>query len=442
MKKDTPKSLLTKRLLENRARICIVGLGYVGLPLAVEFAKKGFSVNGIDCDVKKISLLKKGKSYIQDVGDSQLKNLLKKKRFSFSNSYSSAANSDVVIICVPTPLRKTKEPDISFIVEACKKIRGKIKKGQLIVLESTSYPGTTEELLLDLLSQGKFKVGEDFFLAFSPERVDPGNEIYNTSNITKIVGGVTKNCTFLAKLLYSQVVGRVISVSNARVAEMAKLLENTFRAVNIGLINEIALMCDKLNINVWEVIDAAKTKPFGFMAFYPGPGLGGHCLPVDPHYLTWKARLYGFEPRLIDVASQINSNMPAYIVNKVIELVNQRAKRSIKGAKILVIGVSYKKNVSDIRESPALEIIRLLKIHKAQVAYFDPYVAQLKFGEKILRSTTLSKSRLKGMHCVVIVTNHDKIDFNFILDNSKIIFDTRNVYKNKKDGRIAYFHSN
>jgi len=441
MPKEKLKNNLIKKIIEKKAKICIIGLGYVGLPLAVEFAKKGFFVYGIDCNQDKIKLLKRGKSYIQDIEGFQIRQILKKKKFSCSSDYSSVSNADALIICVPTPLRKTREPDISFIIDVCKKIKKKIRKGQLIILESTTYPGTTDELLIEWFSQKKFKVGKDFFLAFSPERVDPGNKIYTTANISKVVGGITKNCTFLAKLLYSQVVNSVISVSNAKVAEMAKLLENTFRAVNIGLINEIALMCDKLKINIWEVIDAAKTKPFGFMAFYPGPGLGGHCLPVDPHYLTWKARLYGFEPRLIDVASQINSNMPSYIVNKIIDLVNQKSKRSIKRAKILILGVAYKKNVCDIRESPALEIISLLKARKAVVSYHDPYVAQLKFGAGIMKSVSLSKALLSRMHCVVIVTNHDKINYKSILKNSSLIFDTRNVFKNKKNSKIAYFHS-
>ena len=435
------KNFLAKKIKDKVAKICIIGLGYVGLPLAVEFAKEGFFVYGIDCDIDKIDSLKKSKSYIQDIYGSDLKDLLKRKRFHFSNSYSSLNNADAVIICVPTPLRKTKEPDISHILDVANKIKEHIRKGQLIILESTTYPGTTQELLSELFSKDRLKVGRDFFLAFSPERIDPGNKTYNTANITKVVGGITKDCTLLAKFLYEQIVDSVFSVSCAKVAEMSKLLENTFRAVNIGLINEIALMCNKLNIDVWEVIEAAKTKPFGFMAFYPGPGLGGHCLPIDPHYLTWKARLSGFEPRLIDIASQINSSMPSYVVDRVIDLINQRLKRSIKAAKVLVIGVAYKKNVSDMRESPALEILHLLIKHKANVEYFDPYISQIKLEQQSYRSIKLTESKLKGSHCTVIATDHDNIDFDFILKNSKLIFDTRNVYNNKKDKRIVYISS-
>jgi len=435
------KKLLEKKIKERTAKICVVGLGYVGLPLAVEFAKNNFFVFGIDCDVQKIDWLNKGKSYIQDVDERELKGLTEEKRFYFTNDYKTINHADVVIICVPTPLRKTKEPDMSYILAAANAIKERIRRGQLIILESTTYPGTTEEVLLQLFSQNKLKVGRDFFLAFSPERIDPGNKIYKTSNIPKIVGGITKYCSSLAKLLYEQITVSVFVVSNSKAAEMAKLLENTFRAVNIALINEVALMCYKLGINVWEVIEAAKTKPFGFMVFYPGPGLGGHCLPIDPWYLSWKARLSGFEPRLIDLASQINSSMPSYVVTRIIDLVNQRFACPIKAARILIIGVTYKKNVADIRESPALEILNLLSKHKADVQYFDPYIRQLKLGDKTYRSVNLTQANLRKSLCTVIVTDHDNIDFNFILENSKLIFDTRNAYNNKKDRRIVYLSS-
>lgn len=433
------KQILVGKINNKRARIAVVGLGYVGLPLAVEFAKNGFSVFGIDIDKEKIEKLKRGKSYVQDISNASIKEIARNKRCIFSCDYKNAIKADIIIISVPTPLRKSREPDISYVVNSAKEIKKNFRKGQLIILESTTYPGTTEEILLPLFSERGWKVGRDFFLAFSPERVDPGNKYFSTSNITKIIGGITKDCTYLSRLIYSKIISEVIPVSSSKVAEMAKLLENTFRSVNVGLINEIALMCDKLEVNIWEVIEAAKTKPFGFMPFYPGPGLGGHCLPIDPLYLTWKSRLHGFEARLIELASQINSFMPRHVTKKVIELINNKFKRSIVNAKILIIGVAYKKNVSDVRESPAIDIIHLLMRRQARVYYHDPFVPQLDLVEKKLHSVKLTKKVVRNSDCVVVVTDHDKIDYNLILKNAKVVFDTRNVYKkinNRKISRI------
>jgi len=431
------KQKLVSKINKNKAKVAIVGLGYVGLPLAIEFSKQSFFVFGIDIDQEKIKKLRQGRSYIQDIGHKILKKSLRKKIINFSSDYKNISKADIVIISVPTPLRKTREPDISYVVSASREIKNHFKKGQLIILESTTYPGTTEEILLPLFSEKGWKVGKDFFLAFSPERIDPANKDFNTSNITKIIGGVTKDCTYLAKSIYTKIVSEVIAVSNPKVAEMAKLLENTFRSVNIGLINEIALMCDKLEINIWEVIEAAKTKPFGFMPFYPGPGLGGHCLPIDPLYLTWKSRLHGFEPRLIEIASQVNSYMPRHIVKKVIELLNTKLKRSILNANILIIGVTYKKDVCDTRESPAIDIIRMLIRKQAKVSYYDPYVFRLSLIEKTLRTTKLTRNNVKNSDCVVIVTDHEKIDYKFILKNAKLIFDTRNVYSKINNRKIV-----
>lgn len=430
------KELLVKKINSKKARICVIGLGYVGLPLAVEFAQKGFSVSGIDIDKEKIKLLSKGVSYIQDIPSPKIKNIVKNKRFNADSDYRNLNNADVIIVSVPTPLTKTREPDISYIINAAKKIKDNFNKGQLVILESTTYPGTTTEILLPMFSEKGLKVGKDFFLAFSPERVDPGNKNFSTANIPKIVGGVTKDCTYLTKLVYAKIIGNVIGVSNSTVAETAKLLENTFRAVNIGLINEFALMCNKLKINIWEVIEAAKTKPFGFMPFYPGPGLGGHCLPIDPLYLAWKSRMHGFEPRLIELASQINSYMPTYVVNKVSDIIKQHRKISINNARVLLVGVSYKKDVSDTRESPAIEIIDMFIDKKANVSYCDPYVPSLSLGKKTLRSIKLTRQNISSNDCVVIVTNHAKLDYGFILKNSKLIFDTRNVYNNLDNPKV------
>lgn len=420
---------LKKRIVDKEAKIGIIGLGYVGLPLAVEFAKAGFEVTGIDIDRQRVRQINEGKSYIPDVSADELKATVDEGALKARGDYKSLKTSDVIIICVPTPLRKTKEPDISYIIAAAKQVAKYMRRGQLVILESTTYPGTTEETILPMLERNGLKVGKDFYLAFSPERVDPGNKVYTTSNIPKVVGGVTKVCAQMAKVLYEQIIEQVILVSSTRVAEMVKLLENTFRAVNIGLANELTLMCDRLGIDVWEVIEAAKTKPFGFMPFYPGPGIGGQCIPADPMYLSWKARLHGFEARFIELASQINSYMPRYVVERITAALNEN-KKPLKGSSILIVGVAYKKDVTDIRESPAIEIITMLKDKGAKILYHDPYVPSLKIGKDNLRSVKLNRDSLKNKDCVVILTDHSSLDYGFILQNSGLILDTRNALRN------------
>ncbi len=423
------KEALIKRIREKRAKIGVIGLGYVGLPLAVEFAKKGFKVYGIDVSKKRVSDLKKGSSYILDVSSRDLREVVKNGNLTATCDFSVLKKLDAVIICVPTPLRKTREPDISYILSASKEIAKYFKRGKIVVLESTTYPGTTEEIILPMLSINGLKVGRDFFLTFSPERVDPANKNFKTANIPKVVGGMTQECTDIAKVLYGQIVDEVIGVTSPKTAEMVKLLENTFRSVNIGLVNELALMCDRLGINVWEVIDAAKTKPFGFMPFYPGPGLGGHCIPIDPLYLSWKARMYGFEARFIELAALVNSEMPHYVVEKIAGGLN-RFRKSINGSKILLVGMAYKKDVNDIRESPAIEIMKILIEKGAIVNFFDPYVDILEADGLRMPCVKLSKNLLKNQDCITIITDHTKIDYKFIVDNSKLIVDTRNALKN------------
>ena len=420
---------LKKKILQKKAIISVIGLGYVGLPLAVEFAKKGFLVLGVDTDKERIKKINSANSYISDVPSARLKPLLKKTLKCYPD-YSKLKQADVIIIAVPTPLSKTRSPDISFILKATRKISKTIKRNQLIILESTTYPGTTRDVVLPLLEESGLKGGEDFLLAFSPERVDPGNKKYKTRNIPKVVGGINGESTQLAGFLYSQIVERVISVSSPEIAEMTKLWENTFRAVNIGLANEMALICHKMNIDAWEVIAAARTKPFGFLPFYPGPGLGGHCLPVDPLYFSYKAGLKGIEARFIRLADEINSAMPNYVVERIKKIL-KRAKRALCNSKILILGITYKKNIADIRESPAIEIIKILSRRKARVSYFDPFIEKIKLGKRIFRSHPLSRRFLSQQDCVVIVTDHS-LDYNFIVHNSPYILDTRNVLSNIK----------
>ncbi len=364
---------LIEKIRARDARLSVIGLGYVGLPLVVEFARAGFNAVGVDIDADKVAAINRGDSYIKDVSNESLQEALERGNLSATTDFGALADVDTVNICVPTPLRKTRDPDISYIVSAVEKIRDHLHDQMLIILESTTYPGTTEEVILPMLQSDSFEVGKDFYLGFSPERVDPGNESFGTYNIPKVVGGVTAACTEVAKELYSSTLSTIVPVSSSRVAETVKLLENTFRSVNIGLVNEIALMCNKMGIDVWEVIDAAATKPFGFMPFYPGPGLGGHCIPIDPFYLSWKAKLAGFEARFIELAGQINGEMPAYVVEKITAALNEQEK-SVNGSTILVLGVSYKANIDDIRESPALDIIELLHRKGAKVVYHDPFV--------------------------------------------------------------------
>ena len=419
---------LKQKILNKTAQVGIIGLGYVGLPLALEFAKSGFKVVGVDINPEKVETINKGESYIPDVDAKELKPFVDKDALSATTDYSCLEKLDTVSICVPTPLRKTKDPDVSFIAAAVTEIAKYLQNDQLVILESTTYPGTTRELILPMLEGTLLKVGADFFLAFSPERIDPGNKTCTTQNIPKVVGGITPECTKIAKTLYEQVVETVIPVTSTDVAEMVKLLENTFRSVNIGLANEIALMSDKLGIDVWEVIDAAATKPFGFMPFYPGPGLGGHCLPVDPFYLSWKARQNGFEARFIELAGHVNAHMPIYVVSKITDALNNRSK-SVKGSKILILGVAYKKNVNDTRESPALDIIEILRKKGAEVLYSDPYVPQLRSDGYKLVSQDLREEVLKNIDCAVIVTNHTCFDYQWLVDSAPLIIDTRNATK-------------
>jgi UDP-N-acetyl-D-glucosamine dehydrogenase len=419
---------LLEKIKSRKARIGILGLGYVGLPLAVEFAQAGFEICGIDISQEKVAQLNSGCSYIIDVPTEQLKQLVETGRLKATNDFGVIRDVDALSICVPTPLGKSRDPDVSYIVKAVAEIAKYIQKNQLIVLESTTYPGATEELVLSKLQESGLQVGEDFYLAFSPERVDPGNKIYTTHNVPKVVGGVTSLCTQLATALYEQCIAEVKPVSSTRVAEMVKLLENTFRSVNIGLVNEIALMSDKMGIDVWEVIEAAATKPFGFMPFYPGPGLGGHCIPVDPFYLSWKARSIGFEARFIELAGMVNSFMPYHVVSKTVDALNTQGK-CLKGAKILILGVAYKSDIDDVRESPALDIINMLNEKGAKVSYIDSYVPQLALDSYTLTPQTLDRATLASQDCVVIITAHSNIDYSLVAQHASLIVDTRNALK-------------
>jgi len=428
--------MLKEKLKTKQAKIGIIGLGYVGLPLAVEFAREGFSVTGIDTDPEKVRQINKGKSYITDVEGSIVNNLVKSRKLKATTNYSVIKSMDTLSICVPTPLTKTKDPDISFIISATNAIKQYIRKGQLIILESTTYPGTTDEIIKPILEEGGLKVGKDFFLAFSPERIDPGNEQYGTNNIPKVVGGITNKCAKLASLLYGQIIDRIIPVSSTKVAEMVKLLENTFRSVNIALVNETAQMCERLGIDVWEVIEAARTKPFGSMAFYPGPGLGGHCIPVDPLFLSWVAKKTGFESRFINLADQVNSNMPQFVVNKVANALNSH-KKCISGSRIHIFGVAYKKDVSDFRESPAFDILSKLNSKGAVLSYTDPYIKDIEFDGVSFKSRKPSNSFLDKIDCSIIVTDHSVFDYNTIVKESKLIVDTRNALKGFKGKNIC-----
>ena len=421
-----PVENLRAALQARTARMAVVGMGYVGLPMAIEFARAGFPVTGIDVDPDRCQALANGRSYIADVADADLQAALASGKFRASADPSVLAEADAILICVPTPLRKSKDPDLTYVLEAGGAVAERLRRGQLIVLESTTYPGTTEEVLLPMFEAKGLHVGQDFCLAFSPERVDPGNPRFGVHNITKLVGGVTPSCTELAVELYRQVVGTVIPVAGTRVAEAAKLLENTFRSVNIALVNEMALVCSHLGVDVWEVIDAAATKPFGFMPHYPGPGIGGHCIPLDPHYLSWKARLSGYEPRLIGLASEINNSMPHYVLDLITQGLNDQ-NRCIRGSRILVLGVAYKPNVGDIRESPALEILRLLDQRGARLSYSDPYAPTLAHENLLMTSQTLAPELLRENDCVVIVTHHRAFDYEMVVRESRLVIDTRNA---------------
>jgi len=430
---------LEKSIKDRSALVAIIGMGYVGLPLAVEFGRVGFKVAGIDISEKKVKTINAGKSDVDDIKDFEVKELVDLKRLSCTSDFSVLKNASVVIICVPTPLNKTKDPDVSFILDATSGIAKYLHKGQLIILESTTYPGTTEELIKPKLEENGLMVGKDFFLAFSPERVDPGNPKYTTQNTPKVVGGTTQNCLKVVQTFYEQVIVQVVPVTSTKAAEMVKLLENTYRSVNIALVNEVALMCDRLGIDVWEVIDAASTKPFGFMRFYPGPGLGGHCIPIDPHYLSWKLKSLNYYARFIELAGDINSRMPEYVVEKIAAALNTK-KISINGANILVLGVSYKKDISDLRESPALDVIRLLQEKGAKVSYCDPYVASIHMdsgGE--MKAVQLNEKALKVADCAAIITDHSNFNYPWIVDKSSIVVDTRNATKSVISGRKKIF---
>ena len=426
---------LLSRIKEKNFTAAIVGLGYVGLPLAMEYADAGIPVIGIDIDGSKVRALRAGKSYIGDVPSEAVKRAVDAGLFTPTTDYSAAGMADTVNICVPTPLRKTKDPDLSYIVSAMEHLLEYLHKDMLIVLESTTYPGTTQEVLGPMVEGKGFKVGKDIFLAFSPERVDPGNPKFTTKNIPKVVGGVTPACTKVAVALYSGVLENVHPVSTAAVAEMVKLLENTFRSVNIALVNEIALMSNRMGIDVWEVIDAAGTKPFGFMPFYPGPGIGGHCIPLDPFYLSWKAKQYGFESRFIELAGVVNGQMPHYTVEKVAEALN-RSRKAVNGAKVLVLGVAYKKDISDVRESPALDILQLLAKKGAHLSYCDPYVPEVREAGMTLAASPFSAATLRKADCVVIVTNHAAFDYKMVAREAKVIVDTRNALKGHNARKI------
>lgn len=427
------KEDLRELIGSKTARVGVIGLGYVGLPLIVEFGLKGFNGIGFEVDTKKADDVNAGRSYIVDVSDENLKKCVETGKLSATTDFTLLKDCDVIIICVPTPLRKTKDPDMSYIIAAGEEIQKYMRRGQLIILESTTYPGTTDEVLLPMFEEKGFKLDEDFLLAFSPERVDPGNPQFQTHNIPKVVGGVSNDSTEVAAFLYGQIVEQVHAVSSARVAEACKLWENTFRAINIGMANEMAKVCNALGIDSWEVVRAAATKPFGFMAFYPGPGIGGHCIPLDPHYLSWKARQHGFDSQFISLAEQVNSGMPAYVVKLVSNALNN-VKKAVNGSKVLILGVAYKKDIDDMRESPALSIIDLLRARGADVMYHDPFVPQVTFDHAYtigdaepLYNNDLTDDLIKSSDCVVICTEHTAVDYRRICDLAGLIVDTRNA---------------
>ncbi|TVR22772.1 MAG: nucleotide sugar dehydrogenase [Anaerolineaceae bacterium] len=423
------KQALLDKIAAKTAKLAIIGLGYVGLPLAVEFAKQGFHVIGIDVDARKAEAINKGESYIPDIPTAELAPLVADGLLRATTDYAALREADTVNICVPTPLRKTKDPDMSYVISAIDSVAGHVREGMLIILESTTYPGTTEEIIAPRIEERGLTPGESVFIAFSPERIDPGNKQFTVHNTPKVVGGITPHCAEVAAALYGHAVNEVVRVSSPTTAEMTKLLENTFRAVNIGLVNEVALMCDRLGVDAWEVIHAAATKPFGFMPFYPGPGLGGHCIPVDPHYLSWKLKTLNYNARFIELASEINTEMPLYVVDKVMNALNDDTK-AVRGAKIVVLGVAYKRDIDDVRESPALDIIELLRQKGGDVVYHDPFVPHIRLddvGYENMQSATYSRDLLESADCVVIVTDHTSYDWQEVVDHSALIVDTRHA---------------
>lgn len=431
-------SALAKLIKDRKARVGIIGLGYVGLPIALRFCDVGYRVTGFDVDPEKIRLLRKGRSYIKHIPSGVISRLMKGRSFDATTEMSELSGMDAVIICVPTPLSDKREPDLSYVESTGAEIAKRLRPGQLVSLESTTYPGTTSELLLPMLEAGGLRAGRDFFLVFSPEREDPGRVDFTIKTTPKIVGGITPKCSRLGGALYSKIVDRVVPVSSTEVAEMTKLLENIYRSVNIALVNELKMLCHRMGINIWEVIEASRTKPFGFQAFYPGPGLGGHCIPIDPFYLTWKAREYDFSTRFIELAGEINSNMPYYVATRVMEALNERGK-SLRGSKLLVLGIAYKKDVDDLRESPSLELIRILKEKGAAVDYNDPYLPLAVSHRRHfkMRSTPLTKARTGRYDCVLIATDHSCYDYKWIVKNSRLVVDTRNATAGIKGRNIV-----
>ncbi len=426
------KRNLLDKFAGRNATVAVVGLGYVGLPLAVEFAEAGFSVLGVDVDEEKVNKIKDCQSYIPDIPHQRLETLVKAGRLRATTCYAELRSVDAISICVPTPLRKTRDPDMSHILQATQSIAAVCKAGMLIVLESTTYPGTTEEIILPEILRDGWEVGKDVFIAFSPERIDPGNQRFTVRNTPKVVGGITEDCTQVAAALYDSAVDEVIQVSSPTAAEMVKLLENTFRAVNIGLVNEMTLMCDKLDIDVWEVIHAAATKPFGYMPFYPGPGLGGHCIPVDPHYLSWKLKTLNYNARFIELASEVNTSMPYYVIDKITGALNDQQK-AVRGSRIVILGVAYKRDVDDVRESPALDIISLLRQKGADVSYCDPHVPEIRLeNDERMPSQAYCAGLLENADCVVIATDHTAFDWREIAAQSRVIVDTRHVLADKR----------
>jgi UDP-N-acetyl-D-glucosamine dehydrogenase len=419
--------MLKEKIESREARFAVVGLGYVGLPLAVEFVKAGFHATGFEVSQEKVDLLLKGESYIGDVSSEELKELVGSGRLDATTDFDRLAEADIISICVPTPLSKTRDPDMSFVQTATDAIAKRLRKGQLVILESTTYPGTTEEVVRPTLERGGLQADKDFFLAFSPERVDPSNPHYGIKNTPKVVGGVGEESGELARAFYATGIDNVVKVSTAAAAEMAKLLENTFRSVNIGLVNEVAIMCQRLDLDVWEVIDAAATKPFGFMKFVPGPGLGGHCIPIDPFYLSWKLKTLNYRARFIELAGEINSEMPRYCVRLVSDALNEDRK-SVKGSRVLILGVAYKNDVADVRESPALDIIQLLRRAGAEIAYHDPFVPSFREGSEVVASRPLTADEIRAADCVVVTCRHTGTDFDLVAREAKTIIDTRNAY--------------
>jgi UDP-N-acetyl-D-glucosamine dehydrogenase len=425
---------LKGRIRSRRAKVGILGLGYVGLPLAVEFLRAGFDVTGFDVVASKVDLLNRGRSYIPDVPSKAVAAAVKRGRFRATTDFDLLAGMDAVSMCVPTPLSKTRDPDMSFVENASREVARRLHPGMIVILESTTYPGTTLEVLKPLLEEGGLRVGKDLYVAFSPERVDPGNLVYGVRNTPKVIGGITAACTEMAALLYGAAVDRVVPVSSAAAAEMVKLLENTFRSVNIGLVNEVALMCDRLGLDVWEVIEAASTKPFGYMKFTPGPGIGGHCIPIDPLYLSWKLKSLNYQARFIELADAVNSAMPEHVVERLANALNDRSK-AVRGSRVLVLGVAYKKDIDDLRESPALEVIEGLLHRGAKVRVCDPHVGPFKVGREEFLPVPLTPKELKAADAVVITTDHSAFDWKAVVRHSRLVVDTRNATKGVRKGR-------